>query len=69
MDKISKFLPKMFRLQQALAFGGTATYSCSVFDKINNKLTQMQAAVEACTSVTTIFPFDFFFLNSPQNTQ
>jgi hypothetical protein len=37
-----------------------------VFDRINNNKTQMQTAVKAHTSVTTIFPFDIFFLNSPQ---
>ena len=37
--------------------GGTATYPCNVFDRIDNNMTQMKAAVETCTSVTTIFPF------------
>ena len=36
----------------------TATYSCSLFDRIDDHMTQilMQAVVEAHTSVATIFP-------------
>jgi hypothetical protein len=50
--------------------GGTATYSCSVFDRINDYMTQIQALVEVCTPVATIFSFfTSFFLNPFQNTQ
>jgi hypothetical protein len=51
--------------------GGTATYSHSVLDRINDHMAQMQAVVEAHTSVATNFPFfEFFFLNfPPKNTQ
>ena len=45
--------------------GGTAIYWHCI-DRINDHMTQMQARVEACTLVATIFPFlTSFFSTSP----
>jgi hypothetical protein len=48
--------------------GGTATYSHSVLDRINDHMAQMQAVVSRGSYISghNLSFFEFFFLNFPQ---